>query len=37
MMKLRIFLIAETLSAIVKGHKQSQINDLLLWNYAATV
>ncbi|MDQ7069428.1 MAG: transposase domain-containing protein, partial [Rhodobacterales bacterium] len=26
-----------TLSAIVNGHKQSQINDLLPWNYAATV
>ncbi|MDQ7072016.1 MAG: transposase domain-containing protein, partial [Rhodobacterales bacterium] len=26
-----------TLSAIVHGHKQSQINDLLPWNYAATV
>jgi hypothetical protein len=25
------------LSAIVNGHKQSQINDLLPWNYAATV
>ena len=26
-----------TLLAIVNGHKQSQINDLLPWNYAAHV
>lgn len=26
-----------TLTAIVQGHKQSQIDDLLPWNYAATV
>ena len=26
-----------TLAAIVKGHKQSQIDDLLPWNYAVTV
>jgi len=26
-----------TLTAIVKGHKQSQINDLLPWNYPVTV
>jgi transposase len=26
-----------TLTAIVKGHKQSQIDDLLPWNYAVTV
>jgi len=26
-----------TLSAIVNGHKQSQIDDLLPWNYVATV
>jgi len=26
-----------TLAAIVNGHKQSQIDDLLPWNYAATV
>ena len=25
------------LTAIVKGHKQSQIDDLLPWNYAVTV
>jgi len=24
---------ADTLTAIVAGHKQSQINDLLPWNY----
>jgi hypothetical protein len=29
--------LAATLVAIVKGHKQSQIADLLPWNYAATV
>ena len=26
-----------TLRAIVNGHKQSQINDLLPWNYAVKV
>ena len=26
-----------TLQAIVNGHKQSRINDLLPWNYAAKV
>jgi transposase len=26
-----------TLTAIVKGHKQNQIDDLLPWNYALTV
>ena len=26
-----------TLAAIVNGHKQSQIDDLLPWNYAAKV
>ena len=26
-----------TLLAIVNGHKQSQIDDLLPWNYAAKV
>ena len=26
-----------TLSAIVNGHKQSQIDELLPWNYTATV
>ncbi|KEO52199.1 transposase [Thioclava indica] len=25
--------LANTLTAIVEGHKQSQINDLLPWNY----
>ena len=25
--------LADTLSAIVAGHKRSQINDLLTWNY----
>ncbi|MBT6191572.1 MAG: transposase domain-containing protein, partial [Tateyamaria sp.] len=25
--------LADTLTAIVAGHKQSQINDLLPWNY----
>jgi len=29
--------LAATLIAIVKGHQQSQIADLLPWNYAATV
>jgi len=29
--------LAATLIAIVKGHQQSQIADLLSWNYAATV
>lgn len=29
--------LSATLTAIVKGHKQSQIDDLLPWNYAATV
>ncbi len=29
--------LANTLTAIVKGHKQSQIDDLLPWNYAVTV
>ena len=29
--------LANTLTAIVSGHKQSQINDLLPWNYAAKV
>lgn len=28
---------AATLTAIVKGHKQSQIDNLLPWNYAAKV
>ncbi|MCF7727300.1 hypothetical protein GLP59_13580 [Sulfitobacter sp. M220] len=26
--------LADTVTAIVVGHKQSQINDLLQWNYA---
>jgi transposase len=26
--------LTQTLQAIVNGHKQSQINDLLPWNYA---
>ena len=29
--------LSATLTAIVHGHKQSRINDLLPWNYAATV
>ena len=29
--------LTQTLSAIVNGHKQSQIDDLLPWNYAARV
>lgn len=29
--------LANTLTAIVRGHKQSQIDDLLPWNYAAKV
>jgi len=29
--------ITAALTAIVKGHKQSHINDLLPWNYAVTV
>ena len=29
--------LAATLTAIVKGHKQSQIDGLLPWNYAAKV
>jgi transposase len=29
--------LAATLTAIVQGHKQSQIDDLLPWNYAVTV
>jgi transposase len=29
--------LSATLTAIAKGHKQSQIEDLLPWNYAATV
>ncbi len=29
--------LSATLTAIVKGHKQSQIDDLLPWNYAAKV
>nr|BAH89869.1 putative transposase [uncultured bacterium]BAH90007.1 putative transposase [uncultured bacterium]BAH90273.1 putative transposase [uncultured bacterium] len=29
--------LANTLTAIANGHKQSQINDLLPWNYAAKV
>lgn len=29
--------LSATFTAIVKGHKQSQINDLLPWNYAITV
>jgi hypothetical protein len=29
--------LANTLTAIVHGHKQSQIDDLLPWNYAVTV
>ena len=29
--------LANTLTAIVKGHKQSQIDDLLPWNYAVMV
>ena len=27
--------LARTLTAIVSGHKQRKINDLLPWNYAA--
>ena len=29
--------LTRTLTCIVNGHKQSQIDDLLPWNYAATV
>ena len=29
--------LASTLTAIVSGHKQRQIDDLLPWNYAAKV
>jgi hypothetical protein len=29
--------LASTLTAIVSGHKQYQIDELLPWNYAATV
>ncbi len=29
--------LSATLTAIVQGHKQSQIDDLLPWNYAVTV
>jgi hypothetical protein len=29
--------LSAALTAIVKGHKQSQIDDLLPWNYAVTV
>jgi transposase len=29
--------LTQTLQAIVNGHKQSQINDLLPWNYTAKV
>jgi hypothetical protein len=29
--------LSATLTAIVQGHKQSQIDDLLPWNYAGTV
>jgi hypothetical protein len=29
--------LTRTLTAIVSGHKQSQVNDLLPWNYAANV
>jgi transposase len=29
--------LASTLKAIVSGHKQSQIDDLLPWNYAIKV
>ena len=29
--------LANTLTSIVNGHKQSQIDDLLPWNYAVTV
>ena len=29
--------LTRTLTAIVSGHKQSQVNDLLQWNYAANV
>jgi hypothetical protein len=29
--------LSATLTAIVQGHKQSQIHDLLPWNYAVTV
>ena len=29
--------LTDILTAIVKGHKQSQINELLPWNYAAHV
>jgi hypothetical protein len=29
--------LANTLTAIVNGHKQSQIDDLLPWNYASKV
>ncbi len=36
-MKLWILLMTETLAAIVKGLKQSLINDLLPWKYAVTV
>ena len=29
--------LSATLTAIVKGHRQRQIDDLLRWNYAITV
>lgn len=29
--------LSDTLTAIVQGHKQSQIDNLLPWNYAAKV
>ncbi|NJR20120.1 MAG: transposase domain-containing protein, partial [Hyphomonadaceae bacterium] len=29
--------LAKTLSAIVNGHKKSQINDLMPWNHRANV
>ena len=29
--------LSATLAAIVHGHKQSQIHDLLPWNYTVTV
>tara|TARA_R110001599_G_C11778643_1_gene612241 strand:- start:98 stop:205 length:108 start_codon:yes stop_codon:yes gene_type:complete len=29
--------LTQTLTAIVNGHRQSQINELLPWNYVQTV
>lgn len=32
-----LFWLTATLTAIVQGHKQSQIDELLPWNYPVTV